>query len=179
MAKASSNYTRRGERGTMVSSLSWFAVILAGLLLVAGGWSYFAGDTGQWREDLVGHRIPVLTSRDWQGTQVEVTHPALLYFFSDDCHFCDPARQELNEYSTSLPDHRGVPVYALAKPDFPDGLPAPRFHEGIRAVRLLSGDASLQFLRQVPIYVRTATDGSILRAYVGVAHAGELRELHR
>jgi len=26
----------------MVSSLSWFAVILAGLLLAAGGWSYFA-----------------------------------------------------------------------------------------------------------------------------------------
>lgn len=72
-----------------------------------------------------------------------------------------------------------MPVYAIAKPDFPVGLPAPRFHRGIRAVRLLSGNVALQFVRQVPIYVRTAPDGSILRAYVGVAHAGELRELHR
>ena len=163
----------------MMSSLSWFAVVVAGLLLVAGGWSYFAGDAGQWREDLVGHRIPVLASGDWQGTQIAVAHPALLYFFTDDCRFCDLARQELNDYSASLADNPGVPVYAIARPDFPDGVPPPRFPKGIRSVRLLSGDASLQFVRQVPIYVRTATDGSILRAYVGVARVGELRELHR
>ena len=150
MSKASNNYTRRGKRRTIMSFLSWFALGLALLLLAVGVWSYFGGDAGQWRKDLVGHRIPVLSSDNWKGPRIPVTHPALLYFFTEDCGWCDFARQELNDYFASRTGDLGLPVYAIAKPGFPDSLQAPRFHKGIRSVRLRSGDASLRFVRQVP-----------------------------
>jgi hypothetical protein len=149
---------------------SW---LVFGLSLVVIGfvvWSRFFSTPvrGEWRPHLVGTMVGALPIVDLDGHEVQLTHPAAIYFYSQECRFCPPATERLNHYVAryGTPD---LSIYALGGIGRPDMDPGVAFGEAIQMVRLTRTVPSLRFVNEVPLLIRTDAYGAIRRAYVGVA----------
>jgi thiol-disulfide isomerase/thioredoxin len=129
---------------------------------------------GEWREQLAGARLnrfapldslPVV---DTEGRHVELSHPAVFYFYSSNCKFCPPAAARINAF-VAAHGSRSLPIYALSNYGRIPPSSAEMFAPSIRLIRLTRTTPRLTFVKEVPLLVRTDASGRIQHAYVGIA----------
>ena len=122
---------------------------------------------GDWQDESRGFRFANVTLTDPDAHAVTLQHPAVIYFFKEECSPCSDARTRLNAFV-----HRsvgaGLAVYAITNDSTILRRDEARFGPGIRVARLTKANALLRFFRYIPALVRTDSAGRVLRTYVGI-----------
>jgi thiol-disulfide isomerase/thioredoxin len=123
---------------------------------------------GEWKNQFAGARLDSLPVVDAQGQEIRIAHPALIYFYSSDCKFCPPAAQQINSFVTAN-GTAGLPVYALTNFGRIPQKSAEMFAPSVQVIKLTRTTPRLNFVKQVPLLIRTDAGGRIQRAYLGIA----------
>ncbi len=123
---------------------------------------------GEWQHQLTGIPVGSLPVVNASGDEVQVSHPAVLYFYSSNCRFCPPAAERINAY-LAREGVESLPMYALTNFGQLHSEKDGPFDSSIRRIRLTRTTRDLTFVEQVPLLVRTSAAGTIERAYVGIA----------
>ncbi len=120
---------------------------------------------GEWVPALVGQGLPTLRMRTPGGRVSSLLeHPAVVYFFADNCRFCEPARQRLNWLADNLAAG-GVRLYAVT---FDSTKLGGTFAPSVRVIPLHGKPLTFAFVTRIPLFVRTDTAGVVRLAYVGI-----------
>lgn len=132
---------------------------------------------GEWRTVQSDQRIVGISLLDPADNRVVLQHPAVIYFYSDECRYCELTRRRLNKFVATggdkLPQVFAITGAGVFKPA---GIHS-RFNPTIQVARLRSRNPSLRFVSDVPMMVRTDSIGRVLLVFVGVAGDRELRTL--
>jgi len=150
--------------------VSWVFFALSAGLLGFVVWSRFLATPprGEWQDQLAGALVGSLPVTDAQGRDLGMAHPAVLYFYSDNCRFCPPAAAQINSFVASH-GTGGLPIYALTNYGRVPSGSTQGFGPSIQVIRLTRTTTNLNFVKEVPLLVRTDAGGRIQRAYVGIA----------
>jgi thiol-disulfide isomerase/thioredoxin len=148
------------------------AVLVGVLWLRLGG----GAQRGEWRANLVGISVVSPVLGDHHGNEVVVSHPAVLYFYSDSCRFCPPVTRHIYSYAEN-PGFGGLNVYGVTREYLDPDLAWRAEAVGFRLLWLNGISPAFGFVRELPLIVRTDAEGVIAAAYVGRADAAVLRRL--
>lgn len=158
---------------------NWATLMMLGVSIVLFGavaWTHLSGARGGWRPALEGRGVGELPAMAVSGHEVQIQHPALVYFFQTDCSPCAPVVGRLNQFaSTRRPG--GLPIYALTNSIHFTADSARVFSPEIHPVRLRNTTQELNFLQELPMLVRTDAAGLIKAAFVGVPSPEDLLAL--
>jgi len=120
---------------------------------------------GEWRDAAVGINLGQLALVDpLSGDSIDFQHPALLYFFRDDCRFCPHSARRLIRYAGEAASESRV--YAITSDSTADATSVRS--AGIQVARLGVGAPALRFVTQVPMFVSTDASGVVHRVFVGI-----------
>lgn len=165
------------SRSRLIAIISSVVLCVSAIALFVAGMRVLYRPGGEWRTVQSGQRIVGISLLDPEDHRVVLQHPAVIYFYADECRYCELIRRRLNKFIATRGQQ--VPqVFAITG----DGAFKPagahsKFASAIQVARLRSRNPSLRFVSDVPMIVRTDSIGRVLLVFVGVAGDSELRTL--
>lgn len=163
-----------GQRLRLVYSSTFFVLAVLVFALVVWNQFFDSSPRGEWRTANKGASIAV-NAIDAKGEIIDIVQPALLFFFEPECRFCQPAHKALVQYMkearrTTTPSVYGLTSDSVIK--LADGVST-----GVPVLRVVGPNPSLTFIREVPTFVRTDSNGIVESVYVGVPSDAVLNRL--
>ena len=156
---------------------SVFGLSLAALSLALWTSVVAPAPRGEWREQIVGQRVGIPPLESMSGEEVHIVHPAIIYFFGEQCRFCEMVVPHLNMFALGAGAGK-LPIYAVTNgPSVRTSARDPQLAPSIRVARVTRPTPSLHFVTEVPLFVRTNGSGLVERAFVGVAEQDEFMAL--
>jgi thiol-disulfide isomerase/thioredoxin len=163
------------RRLVRITSSTWFLALSAILLVVGLGWRTVR-PKGEWDESLLGHRLESVQLTDHRERGFELPHPSVIYFYTEECEYCDVAGQRLKRFVAGIEDN-SVPVFAITSQGRMPRSAVEALAPTITVVLLSETNGSMNIVQAVPLIVRTDSAGTIIHAWVGVPDDSSLRSL--